>query len=73
MAALALSMGLTMAGARTVHADNAQMVDLPKGINADQNKIPGQYAFSAKVEPGVSKINPFGATNADWYTSSTHT
>lgn len=66
-------MGLTMAGARTVHADNAQMVDLPKGINADQNKIPGQYAFSAKVEPGVSKINPFGATNADWYTSSTHT
>ncbi|MBA1392662.1 isopeptide-forming domain-containing fimbrial protein, partial [Lactobacillus sp. XV13L] len=73
VAALALSMGLTMAGTRTVHADNAQMIDLPKGTNAQKNKIPGQYAFAGQVNQGITKVTPFGATNSDWSTSSSHT
>ncbi|MDF7683756.1 isopeptide-forming domain-containing fimbrial protein [Lactobacillus sp. ESL0679] len=70
---LALSMGLGARKPTVVHADNAQMTDLPKSTNAAQNKIPGQYAFSARIDKGITEVKPFGATNSDWYSSSTHT
>lgn len=70
--ALALSLGLA-SNVNTVHADNAQMTDVPKGTNAQSNKIPGQYAFSGRIIPGITKITPFGGTSADWATSSSHT
>lgn len=71
IALLAVSAGLSFSN--TVHADNAQMTDLPKSINADQNKMPGQYAFTAKVNHGISKVTPFGGNNEDWCTSASHT
>lgn len=57
----------------TVQADNAEMVDLPKSTNAHSNKIPGQYAFAGKVSKGITKVTPFGGSNADWATSVSHT
>ncbi|WEV52096.1 isopeptide-forming domain-containing fimbrial protein (plasmid) [Lactobacillus sp. ESL0700] len=71
IALLALTIGAGV-GTNTVYADNAQMTDLPKGSNAYQNKIPGQYAFSGKVLP-TTKVTPFGGTNGDWGVSTSNT
>lgn len=68
----AITGGLALSN-KPVKADNAEMTDLPKATNAKGNKISGQYAFSGKVTPGITKVKPFGATNSDWATSSSHT
>ena len=72
VAACAITGGLAFSS-NSVKADNAEMADLPKSTNAQGNKIPGQYAFSGQVTPGITKVTPFGATNSDWATSSSHT
>lgn len=66
------SIGVATTG-HTVHADNAEMQDLPKGIKADKAKIPGQYGFRPKIMKGITKVTPFGGTTADWATSTTDT
>lgn len=71
VAVCAITGGLALSN--TVKADNAEMTDLPKSTNAQGNKISGQYAFSGKVTPGITKVTPFGGTNSDWSTSSSHT
>ncbi|CAM3194512.1 fimbrial isopeptide formation D2 domain-containing protein [Lactobacillus bombicola] len=68
----ALAGGLAFSN-NSVKADNAQMTNLPKGTNSQSNKIPGEYSFSAKVLPGITKVKPFGGTNSDWATSASHT
>lgn len=64
---------LLATGSSTVHADNAEMVDLPKGQNAVGTKMAGQYAFIPKVTQGVTKIHAFGGSSKDWATSGTNT
>lgn len=56
-----------------VHADNAEMVNLPKGQNAVGTKMAGSYAFIPKIIQGVTKIHAFGGASQDWATSSTNT
>jgi len=68
---MAASVGLNSID--TVKADNAQMTDLPKGTNAQSNKIAGQYAFAGAVSAGQTKVSPFGAKNSDWATSTSRT
>lgn len=57
----------------TVKADNAEMVDLPKGVNSQGAKYPGEYSFIPTVKKGITTVRPFGGTSDDWYTSSTNT
>lgn len=75
LAGVALAVGFLGLGTatQTVHADNAEMQDLPKGIKANGAKIPGQYGFRPKIMKGITKVTPFGGTTADWATSSTDT
>ncbi|RHW49251.1 cell wall anchor protein [Lactobacillus bombicola] len=72
MASTAVIVGINVSS-RSVYADNAEMVNLSKGINAKGNKVPGQYGFAAKVTKGITQVKPFGATENDWATSSSHT
>lgn len=58
---------------KVVHADNAQMVDLPKGQNSVGTKMAGQYAFIPKVTQGITKVHAFGGQAQNWATSTTNT
>lgn len=39
-----ITTGMLVNNPETVKADNAQMIDLPKGVNADGAKYAGEYA-----------------------------
>lgn len=74
LAGVALAIAsLGFATSTTVKADNAEMQDLPKGIQAAGAKIPGQYGFRPKIMKGITKVTPFGGSSADWATSTTNT
>ncbi|MCT7871627.1 MAG: cell wall anchor protein, partial [Lactobacillus crispatus] len=76
IALMATSFGLgtcLATGSDTVHADNAEMVNLPKGQNAVGTKMAGTYAFIPRITQGVTKIHAFGGASQDWATSSTNT
>lgn len=64
---------LLATGSSTVHADNAEMVGLPKGQNIVGTKMAGQYAFIPKVTQGITKVHAFGGASKDWATSGTNT
>lgn len=68
-AAVLLTVGLfSISNTQIVKADKAQMAEAPKSRKlTGGQEIPGKYAFSPKIIPGITKVTAFG--NAHWATS----